>query len=572
MLRRIWWIASLLVLGSLCYGQVEEAPQDPNQGTGTSGPISSEPSPPDSPADSESDAPSTPETPPAIPADIIVDGQVVLNLYARVGSFSRESRAEIVQSRILRFADNLDFDVELIRVENQNGSAEIWFGQELVVSITQDDADLAGRNRDEMADEALEKIKAAITQYREERSASFILEAIGKSLLVALVTILVLRIIKLIGDWIICKIYRIPRSKFGGLAVKQSVIIHRVQAKRWLAHGIKLFKRICYIVGGYIGLTIILSFFPWTRSYSEDILALIGDQLGTFGKRFIEEIPNLVAVIVIILITWLILKTLKFFFGGIESGQLTWPGFEREWAWPTYKLIRLIVYAGAAIAIFPYLPGSSSPAFQGITVFAGVLLSLGSSGAVANMVAGIVLTYMRPFRLGDRIRVGETIGDVIEKNLLVTRIRTIKNVDITIPNSNLLSAHIENYSSVARQKGLILCTSVTIGYDVPWRDVHAMLIEAANRTDHIVSQPAPFVLQKALNDFYVEYEINAYTRRANRMASIYSDLHGHIQDVFNENGVEIMSSHYTALRDGNTAAMPPDHAGPGTGGFVIKKD
>ena len=188
------------------------------------------------------------------------------------------------------------------------------------------------------------------------------------------------------------------------------------------------------------------------------------------------------------------------------------------------------------------------------------------------MVAGIVLTYMRPFRIGDRIRVGETIGDVIEKNLLVTRIRTIKNVDITIPNSNLLNAHIENYSSIARQKGLILCTSITIGYDVPWRDVHAMLIEAANRTDHIVSQPAPFVLQKALNDFYVEYEVNAYTRRASRMASIYSDLHGHIQDVFNENGVEIMSSHYTALRDGNAAAMPPDHAGPGTGGFVIKKD
>jgi len=208
------------------------------------------------------------------------------------------------------------------------------------------------------------------------------------------------------------------------------------------------------------------------------------------------------------------------------------------------------------VLIFPLLPGSDSNIFKGVSVFIGILFSLGSSTAIANMVAGLVITYMRPFKIGDRIKIADVTGDVIEKSLLVTRIKTVKNEIITIPNASVLSGNTTNYSSVAAEKGLIIHTTVTIGYDVPWKDMHAALINAALRTDMILKEPKPFVLQTSLEDFYVAYQINAYTREASRQALVYSNLHQNIQDCCNEVGIEILSPHYRAARDGNTTTIP----------------
>lgn len=213
----------------------------------------------------------------------------------------------------------------------------------------------------------------------------------------------------------------------------------------------------------------------------------------------------------------------------------------------------------ALVVAFPYFPGSGSEAFKGISLFMGIIFSFGSTGMVGNVVAGVMITYMRPFQIGDRIAVGDTVGDVVEKSLLVTRLRTIKNVDVTIPNSTLLGAQVQNFSANARDRGLILHTTVTIGYDAPWRTVHALLIGAAKATPGILEEPAPFVLQTSLDDFYVSYQINAYTKDPARMAGIYSDLHANIQEKFNEGGVEIMSPHYRAARDGNQTTIPVDY-------------
>ena len=178
---------------------------------------------------------------------------------------------------------------------------------------------------------------------------------------------------------------------------------------------------------------------------------------------------------------------------------------------------------------------------------------------MGNIIGGIVITYMRPFIIGDRVKIADTIGDITEKTLLVTRIRTIKNVDITIPNAMVLGSHIINYSTSAKNKGLILHTTVTIGYDAPWRKVHELLKAAAAATENVLTEPAPFILQTALDDFYVHYELNAYTDKPNIMANIYSNLHQNIQDKFNEGGVEIMSSHYSTIRDGNQVTIPKDY-------------
>jgi small-conductance mechanosensitive channel len=210
----------------------------------------------------------------------------------------------------------------------------------------------------------------------------------------------------------------------------------------------------------------------------------------------------------------------------------------------------------AAVMIFPYLPGADSDAFKGVSIFLGVLLSFGSSGAVSNVVAGAVLTYTNAFRPGDRVQIGETVGDVVERTMLVIRLRTIKNVDVTVPNAAALSSQMINYTAQANTRGLILHTTVTIGYDAPWRQVHQLLIDAARATEGLLQDPEPFVLQTGLDDFYVRYEVNAYTDRPSEMARTYSLLHQNIQDRFNQAEVEIMSPHYRALRDGSALTIP----------------
>jgi len=309
----------------------------------------------------------------------------------------------------------------------------------------------------------------------------------------------------------------------------------------------------------YFYLTIILNFFEFSKTWARTLLGYVMDPVLEVLGSFIAFLPDLFFIVVIVAVTRFLLRVIRGFFEEISRGRLTFIGFHKDWAIPTYQIVRFLTIAFAAIIIFPYLPGSESPAFQGVSVFLGILFSLGSSSAIANMVAGVVITYMRPFQIGDRVKIADTVGDVVERNLLVTRVRTVKNVDVTIPNAMVLGSHIINYSSSAGAKGLILDTTVTIGYDVPWRTVHELLSQAALDTQDILPEPPPFVLQKSLDDFSVAYELNAYTTAASRMTGIYSDLHQHIQDRFNQAGVEIMSPTFAAVRDGNQVAIPQEY-------------
>ena len=269
-----------------------------------------------------------------------------------------------------------------------------------------------------------------------------------------------------------------------------------------------------------------------------------------------EYLPSGGIVVVTVFIAHYVLKVMKFFANAIERGDLVIKGLHPEMGKPTHQLARLVVILFALIVAFPYLPGGQSEAFKGVSIFLDFLISLGSSSAVSNVLAGLVLTYMRPFHAGDRVRIADTIGDVLEKTLLVTRVHTIKNVEVVIPNSAILSNQILNYSALARSHGLILNTTVTIGYDAPWRTVHEVLIRAALTTDGILAKPDPFVLETSLNDFHISYELNAYTDRSNDIQNIYSHLHEAIQDSFNQAGIEIMSPTFYALRDGNTVTIP----------------
>jgi small-conductance mechanosensitive channel len=305
--------------------------------------------------------------------------------------------------------------------------------------------------------------------------------------------------------------------------------------------------------------TLVLRFFPTTKYTSYQITNWLFSQLAAFGKVVINYIPNLILVVFICLVTSYFIKLNEHIFGEIRDRRFAIRGFYPDWAEPTAKLVRVLIIAGAAVVAFPYLPGSESPAFKGISVFLGVLLSLGSTSAMAHGVAGTILTYMRAFQVGDFVRIGNDVGDVVEKTLLVTRIRTQKNEIVTIPNGTVLGGVVVNYSAEAKNEGLIFHTTVTIGYTAPWRQVHELLISAALATEDILHDPPPFVLQTALNDFYVVYELNVYTDKPRNMLDAYSVLHQNIQDKFNEAGVEINSPHYTSLRDGNLTTIPASY-------------
>jgi small-conductance mechanosensitive channel len=313
----------------------------------------------------------------------------------------------------------------------------------------------------------------------------------------------------------------------------------------------------------------VLGLFTWTERLAERMYSLFIGTVSGIWTAIVDYIPDLLVIIVVIALMRLVLHVLKMVFDGIGTRRINIHGFYPEWAHTSYNLSRLLIYALTLVIIFPYLPGSSSPAFQGLSIFLGVLVSLGSTSAVANVVAGVVLTYTRAFRNGDRVKIDDTNGIVVERSMFVTRLETMKNEIVSIPNASVLGAHVVNYSAIAKSRGLILHTAVTIGYDVPWPKVHELMIAAAERTEGIEEEPAPFVLQTALGDFSVSYELNAATKSAHQMQRIYSALHANILDAFNEAGVEILSPVFEARRDGTTPAIaaveppPPDESPSG---------
>ena len=311
-------------------------------------------------------------------------------------------------------------------------------------------------------------------------------------------------------------------------------------------------------------LLVVLGYGSWVFSLfdaTRGMTYLLGRQIQVllaFGLRSgVAYLPKLLSIALILLFGLGLLRFLKVILEAIAQEEILFVGFHREWADPTYKIVRFLIMLLALVMVFPLLPGFNSPAFKGISVFLGVLLSLGSTSAIANIVAGMVLIYMRSFDVGDRIHNNGVTGDIIEKTLLMTRIRTPNNEVVTVPNATMLSHPTLNYSEEAATRGLILHTTVTIGYDVPWPTVHALLCDAALDTPSILSHPPPVVYQKSLDDFYVSYELRATTRDANHMARIYSDLHARIQTAFQQKGIEMLSPHYEATRSGPSTLIAP---------------
>jgi small-conductance mechanosensitive channel len=349
---------------------------------------------------------------------------------------------------------------------------------------------------------------------------------------------------------------KIKTERRFSLKIQSQVIVSKTDMSNIIVWLIRAIGLIIAILIGISMLNMAMGLFEKSRSLASGLLDLTLESVGFVFQQIIDYIPSLLVIIVVLVVVRFILHVLKLVFKGIAKGRINIPGFYSEWSATSFNLLRMLVYALTLIIIFPYLPGSDSPAFQGLSLFMGLLLSLGSTTAVANVVAGIVLTYTRAFNVGDRVSIHNTVGVVLERGMFVTRLKNDKNEVISIPNSMTLTTHIINYSEQASEAGLILYTSVTIGYDVPWTKVHELLISAALNTDKIEATPEPFVLQKSLDDYSVNYQLNATTRDAVGMPRIHSNMNANIMNAFNEAGLEIMSPMFMATRDGSDLTVP----------------
>ncbi|MDD2852664.1 MAG: mechanosensitive ion channel [Desulfuromonadaceae bacterium] len=499
---------------------------------------------------------------PALPEGMVtLDGKPVFAIKAKVLSFSPIDRAEAISARLARLIKDPLYNSNSVKVIDGETVSDIVTGDTILMSITESDALAEGKPRLLLAEDHATKIRTVIDTRNKEYSLHSILFGALYTLLATIVLVAALMAIKYFLPRTIAKIESWRGIYIRSLHVQSIEIVNEERITAVIISLIRGMKMALLLGLFYLYIPLVLSFFPWTHGMASKLMNYILSPLEKISMAIFSYLPNIFFLLVIIVITRYSIKFIGFLFSEVGKQTIAIPGFYHDWANPTFKIVRFLMIAFAAVVAFPYLPGSDSPAFKGVSVFLGVLFSLGSTSAVSNVVAGVILTYMRAFKLGDRVKIADTVGDVVEQTLLVTRIRTIKNVDITVPNAMVLGSHITNFSSSAHAYGLILHTTVTIGYDAPWRQVHALLIAAAAATENIIELPAPFVLQTSLDDFYVRYELNAYTEKPSVMARTYSELHQNIQEKFNETGVEIMSPHYATLRDGNMTTIPESYLG-----------
>jgi len=480
-------------------------------------------------------------------ATVIVDGTPLFRVYG-TSTLPAKQRAKAISERIKTLARNSSFNTDNLIIREVDGLTQIYAGDKHLVDIFKEDAQIEGSfsPKNLTTELFLPRIISAIHDYRSQRETNVLL----KNILRALLRTLLLSLLLFILFWLFKRFDQLLEKRFKRkierLESKSLQILKSQQIWSVLKTVIRLVRALLIFSLLYFFINFVLGLFPWTRYVSQTLLGYVINPLYSMGRAVFDYLPDLFFLVILFFVVRYLIGTTYAFFKGIDRGQIKFKSFDAEWAFPTYRIIRVFIIIFALVVAYPYLPGSGSDAFKGISLLLGVLFSIGSSSLIANIIAGYTMTYRRAFKVGDRIRIGGNIGDVSQVRLLVTHLKSLKNEEIVIPNSTILNTEITNYTSLATKRGLILHTTVSIGYEVPSRQVEAMLLMAAERTEGLQRTAQHFVLETGLGDFGTTYELNVFSKRPDKTVQIYSYLHRNIKDVFNEYEVAIMTPHYTA--------------------------
>ena len=493
---------------------------------------------------------------PGIP--VIVEGDTLYYLFAKRGGHTPQQRAEMNAAAITELGKRFNLQPDSVYIDSSDIVTDLMYGNKVLSSFTDQDGLWEGCSRDQLAAAKRKVIVDKLKVMKDEHS----LWQLGKRILYFILVIVGQFLLFKLTIWLFNKlkarIQRLKDTKLKPISIQDYELLDTQKQVNLLVFLASLLRYAVMLLQLILTVPLLFAIFPQTKDLAYKLFSYIWEPIKSIFLGIVEYIPNLFTIFVKWLAVKYLVRLVRYLASEIQSERLKIGGFYADWAMPTFHIVRFLLYAFMIAMIYPYLPGSKSGVFQGISVFVGLIVSLGSSTVIGNIIAGLVITYMRPFKLGDRIKLNDTTGNVIEKTPLVTRIRTPKNEVVTIPNSFIMSSHTVNFSQSARDYGLIIHSEVSIGYDIPWRKTHQLLIEAALNTPGVVDDPRPFVLETSLQDYYPVYQVNAYIKDANQLAQVYSDLHQNIQDRFNEEGIEIMSPHYIATRDGNETTIPKD--------------
>ena len=499
---------------------------------------------------------------PGVP--VVVEGDTLFYLYTKRGGYTPLQRAEMIDAAIMQLGKRFTLHPDSVYIESSDIVTDLMYGNKVIASFTDQDGLWEGRSREQLATDKRKIVVQKLKELKEEHS----LWQLGKRILYFVLVLAGQYLLFWLTGWLFRKlkvrIQKLKDTRLKPISIQNYELLDTQRQVNLLIFLSNLLRYVIMLLQLLITVPLLFAIFPQTKGLAYQIFSYIWNPIKNILVGIVDYIPNLFAILIICFAVKYLVRLVHYLSREVEAGRLKFGGFYPDWAMPTYHIIRFLLYAFMIAMIYPYLPGAKNGVFQGISVFVGLIISLGSSTVIGNVIAGLVITYMRPFKLGDRIQLNDTTGNVIEKTPLVTRIKTPKNEVVTIPNSFIMSSHTVNYSASAREYGLIIHSEVTIGYDVPWRQVHQLLIEAALNTPGVIDDPRPFVLETSLSDWYPVYQINAYIREADKLAQIYSYLHQNIQDRFNEAGIEIMSPHYMAMRDGNESTIPKDDLRPKT--------
>ncbi len=502
----------------------------------------------------------------AAPTTVKLGGDPLFEVKTKFGTLSAADRATLINQRLKQIAEKTQEPMPSFKAEADEQNLLIVTETQpplAIVTITPKDAEAVQESQEKLAASYIQKIQTAVETYRAERSPQKILWAVVYTILASLGLLLTFRVLDRLYTITLDRLNQWITHHDSLLGLKGTRFISFSPFLELFLRFLDLARNILHLVLMGFYFFLILSFFPWTQPLSENFWNLVRAIFNQIVGVTISYLPNLIILVLIVFITREVLAFIHLFFKEVERGNITVSWLYPDWIEMTFKLVSFFVIALAFAIALPFLPGFQSPAFQGVSLLISALLTFGAASTVANIVGGIVAVYTRSFQINDMVKIGDLMGIVISKDLLVTRIRTPKNEVITIPNSTVITSNVINYSSLAKDKsdvtGLILHTTITLGYDIPWEKVHKALMEAACATPDVLTTPPPFVLQTALNDFNVSYELNAYTDCSEKMPAIYSALHQNIQDKCNEAGIEILSPNYLAMRDGNHSTIPENY-------------
>jgi small-conductance mechanosensitive channel len=482
---------------------------------------------------------------------VVIEEDTLFYIYTNRGGLSPEQRALQVRKAVVELGKKYTTVPDSVFVLSEEFTTDIMYEKQVIISLTDKDGIWMNLSRDQLAAQDRDLIVDALKALQDKHGLMRMIKNILLFILVLLSQYILIVLTNYCFRKLRQKIDTIKDKYLKSVFIRNYEFLSIDRQEKVIFFLLNILRYIIIIVQLIISIPLLFSIFPQTEDLAMQIFSYILTPAKRIGWSIIYYIPNLFVIAIIWFLIHYIMKGVGYLAKEIEVGRLKISGFYQDWARPTYSIIRVLLYAFMLVLIYPYLPSSNSKIFQGVSVFLGLIVSFGSSSAIGNLVAGMIITYMRPFKIGDRIKINDVVGNVTEKTPIVTRIRTLKNEIVTIPNSTVINSQTTNLSESAKTQGLIIHFDVSFSYETPWRTVHQLLIDAAEKTEGVMKTPHPFVLETAFNDFYVVYQINAYINDANRITQITTHLYQNIQDTFNAAGINIMSPHYYKIQGEN---------------------